>query len=183
MRHDLSIRTCFALLLAGLVSACAQGTATELDTVTAQDAAELPVGCAAALAGTDDADVHWARVDGNSNAIVLDTPEGSCVDERLQLFSTLVEEQRGSLAQLILEDFELKIGDWDSTIAAAMVSADPSPHPDMPTDTVIADPSPHPDKDSSGDSDPDDGVVVVVIVIEVVPPPGAPAPTPSGKGD
>jgi len=182
MRHDLSIRTCFVLVLAALASACAQGTATDLDVVSAQEAAELPIGCAEALAGTDDADVHWARVAGDSNAVVIDTPVGSCVDEHLQLFTTLAEEQRGSLAQLILEDFELQIDDWDAKIAANVVSADPSPHPDMPTDTVIADPSPHPDKGSSSDKDPDDGVVVVVIVIEVVPAPAPPAPTPSGKG-
>ncbi len=182
MRHDLFQR-CFALLLAGLASACAQGTAAELATLSAQEAAELPNGCAAALANTADADVHWAAVEGDSNAIVIDTPDGSCVDARSQLFSTLAEQHRDNLAQLIRQAFQLAADTWAAAVRDGLVSADPSPHPDMPTDTVSADPSPHPDKDSTGDHDPEDGVVVVVIVVEVVPTPGPPTPAPAGKGD
>jgi len=190
MRLVFLSRSCLTLFLLGFASACAQGP-SQLETVPEQEVAELPAGCTATLLNTDDADIHWGRAAGRDDSVVIDTPNGSCIDERIQLYATLEAQRRFDLARLISSDFEFATA-MDVNIATEVASADPSPHPDRPQDVGAGDgdPSPHPDKGSSAsDTDPDEGdSYTIVIVIGIVPvpgdtPPPAPTPTTPGEGD
>ncbi len=173
------IRCC--LLVAGVLAVgCAPGAGT-IAVVPRDEVSQLPTTCEP-LASFADEDLAWARAEGDGGAIVLDTPNGSCVARRETVLSTLSEQNRDELVAHITRDFAkgdpAPHPDISSTTTAG---ADPSPHPDKPQGTTSADPAPHPDKDD--DSDDAYTVLVVGVVIggapsgggtQGAPPPPAP---------
>lgn len=181
---------CGLSALALLSIGCGQGAVGEssFTTISGADADELPYGCDAVLDTADDEELSWARVAANEVAIVIDSPDGSCVDDSDHVLEVLNTQQRFDLAAHIVAGFHEADPSPHPDLNGG-VMADPSPHPDKPTDVVEADPSPHPDKPSDDD---DDGIAVV-IVIQIgtgggtggtgAPAGPAPAPPTPGKDD
>ncbi len=119
---------------------------TSLAVVPHEELTQLPASCGS-LADVTDEDLGWAQAEGDDTAIVIDTPQGSCVERREAVLTELTEQHRSALVERIASDF---------------AAADPFPHPDLSAGTMErGDPSPHPDKpqgaESSRHSDSDDG--------------------------
>ncbi len=151
-------------------------------TVRAADVAAYPQGCAGWLDADDDT-LAWAHVEGDVEALVLDTPDGSCVDEWAQVAALLESQDRMAVAERVAVDFASAETSTQSGPGAGLAAADPWPHPDQPHDTTSADPSPHPDRDG----DEPDGRFPKLSVVGrgspsagggAPPPPPPPAPAP-----
>lgn len=178
--------------LAMLLVGCGQGAVGDgsITTLSTIEADGLPHGCDRVLDSASDDELAWARVAANEIAIVIDGPDGSCVDDRDHVLEVLESQQRFDLSEHIVADF----GDGDPSphpdLNDHRMMGDPSPHPDKPTSATEGDPSPHPDTSTSSDDDDDGFAVVIVIQIgggstggSGAPTGPAPAPPTPGKDD
>ncbi len=185
-RAGAGLVACLAVSLAG---GCGAGQVlTQLSVVPEEELAQLPSDCEPLAAVSDD-DLSWARAEGDDTAIVLDTPEGSCVAERESVLTLLLSQHRGQLVAHIVRDFAGADPSPHPDLPSGMTAgADPSPHPDKPRGTATADPSPHPDKNDSDDADDLYALLVAVGLIPsggssgsagAPPPPPPPVPMPA----
>jgi len=157
-----------------------------LATISPADAEGLAEGCSAVLDSADDWDLDFARLAGNDTAIVVDGPDGSCIDGRDHVLEILHSEKRFDLAAHVVARFNAADPSPHPDLDG-FSAADPSPHPDKPSGASSADPSPHPD--TSAPNDDDHISVAIVIHIETgtspggTPAPPPPAPRAPGKDD
>jgi hypothetical protein len=147
------------------------GRATEdHDVVSRAEWEALPQTCdeVLRLAGDDDA-VGVSAAEGLADSVVLDTPDGSCVDTGAHLSEALAADERFNLLERVHAVLVGPAAFLGFVVNGDGVSADPFPHPDRNADLNDgddhADPFPHPDRNK--DDDDDDGAVVIVIVITV----------------
>lgn len=156
-----------------------------LATVPAEELAQLPTDCGDLSTVADD-DLMWSRAEGDDAAIVLDTPDGACVDRRERVLITLTQQHRDGLALIIQRAFERGDPAPHPDLPTGTVGKDPSPHPDKPQNTASGNPNPHPDKNSSDEKDNTYAVLIVTPIVigntptggdGTPPPPPPPAPT------
>lgn len=143
--------------LACLVGCGSDGTGPR--TVRAADVAAYAQGCMAWLDADDDT-LAWAHVEGDVEALVLDTPDGSCVDEWAHVVALLESQGRMAVSERVAVDFAYAATSAHSGQGAGLSAADPWPHPDQPHDTASADPSPHPDR---GGDEPDGRFAILIV--------------------
>jgi hypothetical protein len=163
----MNLRTSLLVLLVSAIGVGCSAVPSDAEvTVPALEWETLSDSCDALLESTpDDDDVLVSSAEGADDLVVLDTPDGSCVAERETLAQDLRKIERFPLALRVAVGHAMADPSPHPDKPSNVVGADPQPHPDHPRDVVAKDPQPHPDRNT--ESDDDTPTYTIVIIIEV----------------